>query len=61
MLRRVYGSSLESSLVAVVVPDKRALQGWASSAGVAGSFEELCQSDKARPCQRSLSTGCCGV
>ncbi len=42
---RVYGNSFENVLVAVVVPDKKALESWASSNG-AGSFEELCKNSK---------------
>ncbi|KAK9806319.1 hypothetical protein WJX72_010249 [[Myrmecia] bisecta] len=44
----VYGNSYESFLVAVVVPNKKALTAWAKQEGVSGSFEELCQNDKAR-------------
>ncbi|GBG00518.1 hypothetical protein Rsub_13195, partial [Raphidocelis subcapitata] len=38
----VYGDSFKAKLVAVVVPKKRALEGWAAGAGKSGSFEELC-------------------
>ena len=42
----MYGNSYESVLVAVVVPDKKALQAWASDNGVDNSFEELCKNPK---------------
>ncbi len=42
----IYGTSTESFLVAVVVPDKRKLEAWASDAGVEGSFEDLAKSDQ---------------
>ncbi|KAK4789331.1 hypothetical protein SAY86_020650 [Trapa natans] len=45
----VYGNSFESFLVAVVVPDKTALEEWAASSSVeAGDFPSLCQNLKAR-------------
>jgi long-chain acyl-CoA synthetase len=43
----VYGNSFENVLVAVVVPDKKKLESWASSNGASGSFEELCKNPKA--------------
>jgi long-subunit acyl-CoA synthetase (AMP-forming) len=43
----VYGNSYENVLVAVVVPDKKALTAWASDNGLGGaSFEELCDNSK---------------
>ena len=42
----IYGTSTESFLVAVVVPDKRKLEAWASEAGVEGSFEDLAKSEQ---------------
>lgn len=44
----LYGSSEESVLVAVVVPEKSALQAWAKNNNVDGTFEELCQKPKAK-------------
>ncbi|KAK9812539.1 hypothetical protein WJX73_007361 [Symbiochloris irregularis] len=44
----VYGNSLESTLVAVVVPEERDLKKWASANGVSGSFSEICKDKKAR-------------
>ena len=44
---RVYGNSYENVLVAVVVPDKKALTAWASDNGLGdASFEELCDNSK---------------
>mgnify|MGYP001806485528 CR=1 FL=1 len=37
----VYGDSLQNNLVAIVVPEKAAVEKWASDNGVAGSFEEI--------------------
>jgi long-subunit acyl-CoA synthetase (AMP-forming) len=46
---RVYGNSYENVLVAVVVPDKKALTAWASDNGLSdASFEELCDNSKVR-------------
>ena len=42
----IYGTSTESFLVAVVVPDRHKLEGWASENGVSGSFEDLAKSDQ---------------
>jgi long-subunit acyl-CoA synthetase (AMP-forming) len=44
----VYGNSYESTLVAVVVPDKKELTGWAKDNGVDGDFEALVNNPKAR-------------
>ncbi|XP_030525095.1 probable CoA ligase CCL6 [Rhodamnia argentea] len=44
----VYGSSFESFLVAVVVPDRKALEDWAANHGVARDFQSLCQNLKAK-------------
>ncbi|KAL8143536.1 hypothetical protein V2J09_016568 [Rumex salicifolius] len=44
----VYGNSFESFLVAVVVPERKALQDWAANNNEAGGFELLCKSAKAR-------------
>ncbi|XP_076895073.1 long chain acyl-CoA synthetase 4-like [Bidens hawaiensis] len=42
----VYGNSFESCLVAVVNPNKSALEKWARSAELSGDFESLCKDPK---------------
>lgn len=37
----VYGNSYESSLVAIVVPDKKELDGWAKENGLTTDFDAL--------------------
>ncbi|XP_044486841.1 long chain acyl-CoA synthetase 4-like [Mangifera indica] len=44
----VYGNSFESFLVAVVNPNKVALERWAAENGVAGDFNALCENPKAK-------------
>ncbi|XP_062176432.1 probable CoA ligase CCL6 [Alnus glutinosa] len=44
----VYGNSFESFLVAVVVPDKKAVEDWAVNHNVTGDFNSLCENLKAR-------------
>ncbi|KAI7753769.1 hypothetical protein M8C21_011688 [Ambrosia artemisiifolia] len=44
----VYGNSLESCLVAVVNPNKSAIEKWAQSSDVSGDFESLCHNPKAK-------------
>ncbi|XP_022721389.1 long chain acyl-CoA synthetase 4-like isoform X2 [Durio zibethinus] len=44
----VYGNSFESFLVAVVNPNKQALEGWAAENGVSGDFDSICQNPKAK-------------
>ncbi|KAK4562885.1 hypothetical protein RGQ29_005391 [Quercus rubra] len=44
----VYGNSFESFLVAVVVPDRKALEDWAINHNVTGDFNSLCENLKAR-------------
>lgn len=44
----VYGNSFESFLVAVVVPDRLALEDWAMIHHQTGDFKSLCESLKAR-------------
>ncbi|KAK9079769.1 hypothetical protein SSX86_001442 [Deinandra increscens subsp. villosa] len=44
----VYGNSFESCLVAVVNPNKRAIEKWASSSDVSGDFDSLCHNPKAK-------------
>ncbi|KAL5257674.1 hypothetical protein ACHWQZ_G012558 [Mnemiopsis leidyi] len=41
----IYGHSLKSNLVAIVVPDELAAASWAESKNISGTFEELCQRD----------------
>uniref|UniRef100_A0A8C2H845 Arachidonate--CoA ligase n=1 Tax=Cyprinus carpio TaxID=7962 RepID=A0A8C2H845_CYPCA len=42
----VHGDSLQSSLVAIVVPDLEVLPGFAEKLGVKGSLEELCKNQE---------------
>ncbi|CAI9104436.1 OLC1v1003104C1 [Oldenlandia corymbosa var. corymbosa] len=44
----IYGNSFESFLVAVVVPEKAALEDWAVQNNMEGDFKSLCNSVKAR-------------
>uniref|UniRef100_A0A0D9V3P1 Long-chain-fatty-acid--CoA ligase n=1 Tax=Leersia perrieri TaxID=77586 RepID=A0A0D9V3P1_9ORYZ len=44
----VYGNSFESFLVAVVNPNKEALESWAVANGISGDFEALCDNPKAK-------------
>ncbi|KAG5539550.1 hypothetical protein RHGRI_019925 [Rhododendron griersonianum] len=44
----VYGNSFESFLVAVVNPNKYALERWAEEKGVTGDFNSLCENPKAK-------------
>lgn len=44
----VYGNSFESFLVAVVVPERKALEDWAANNHESGDFKTLCKSAKAR-------------
>lgn len=44
----MYGNSFESSLVAVVNPNKQALERWAESNGVTGEFATICEDPKAK-------------
>uniref|UniRef100_A0A5B7AFM9 Long-chain-fatty-acid--CoA ligase n=1 Tax=Davidia involucrata TaxID=16924 RepID=A0A5B7AFM9_DAVIN len=44
----VYGNSFESFLVAVVIPDRKALEEWAVNNHETGNFESLCGNPKAR-------------
>ncbi|XP_004498184.1 probable CoA ligase CCL6 [Cicer arietinum] len=44
----VYGNSFESFLVAVVVPDKKAIEDWAVENNLTGDFKSLCENLKAR-------------
>lgn len=44
----IYGSSFESFLVAVVNPNKEALEKWAQENGVSGDFNSLCENPKAK-------------
>ncbi|NXF39725.1 ACSL1 ligase, partial [Nyctibius bracteatus] len=39
----VHGESLQSFLVAIVVPDPETLRNWAKKKGIEGSYEELCK------------------
>ncbi|XP_040987230.1 long chain acyl-CoA synthetase 4-like [Juglans microcarpa x Juglans regia] len=44
----VYGNSFESFLVAVVNPNKEALERWAEENGVNGDFNSVCESPRAK-------------
>ena len=44
----VYGNSYESTLVAIVVPDKKVLMAWAKEAGLPGDFDIIAKDPKAR-------------
>lgn len=44
----VYGNSFESFLVAIVNPNKDALERWAAENGVNGDFKSLCENPKAK-------------
>jgi long-chain acyl-CoA synthetase len=44
----VYGNSFESFLVAVVVPDRKALEDWAANHNETDDFKSLCKNLKAR-------------
>lgn len=44
----IYGNSFESFLVAVVVPEKQALEDWAANNNVTDDFKSLCKNGKAR-------------
>ncbi|KAM1790586.1 hypothetical protein TB2_034073 [Malus domestica] len=44
----VYGNSFESFLVAVVVPDSKAMEHWAAEYHLTDDFKSLCQNSKAR-------------
>jgi len=42
----VYGDSLQNNLVAIVVPEKRHVEKWASENGVGGSYDEILVNEK---------------
>lgn len=44
----IYGNSFESFLVAVVNPNKEALEKWARENGVSGDFNSLCENPRAK-------------
>ncbi|KAG8093902.1 hypothetical protein GUJ93_ZPchr0012g20723 [Zizania palustris] len=44
----IYGNSFESFLVAVINPNRPALEHWAENNGIAGSFSELCENSRAK-------------
>ena len=44
----LYGDSLKSNLVAIVVPDELAVESWARVNGHSGSFAEMCKKDELR-------------
>ena len=42
----VYGNSFESTLVAIIVPEKKTLMAWAKEAGVSGDFDVIAKDPK---------------
>ena len=44
----VYGNSFESFLVAVINPNRKVIENWASSNGISGDFEALCEDQKVK-------------
>lgn len=44
----MYGNSFESFLVAVVIPERKALEDWAQNNQETGDFVSLCKNQKAR-------------
>lgn len=42
----VYGNSLKSKLIAVIIPQEENTKKWASSHGLLGTFSELCSLDQ---------------
>jgi hypothetical protein len=43
----VYGNSYESTLVAIVVPDKKPLMAWAKESDLGSDFKAVCQKPEA--------------
>ncbi|KAJ4797512.1 Long-Chain Acyl-CoA Synthetase [Rhynchospora pubera] len=44
----VYGNSFQSFLVAVVNPNRKAIENWTSSNGISGNFKALCEDPKVK-------------
>ncbi|XP_072966750.1 long chain acyl-CoA synthetase 4-like [Typha angustifolia] len=44
----IYGNSFESYLIAVINPNKQALEHWAETNGISGDFPALCENPKAK-------------
>ncbi|KAK3016062.1 hypothetical protein RJ639_007549 [Escallonia herrerae] len=44
----IYGNSFESFLVAIVNPNKQAVERWAEENGVSGDFDSLCENPKVK-------------
>ncbi|XP_078169338.1 long chain acyl-CoA synthetase 4-like [Carex rostrata] len=44
----VYGNSFESFLVAVINPNRKVIENWASSNGISADFEALCEDQKVK-------------
>ncbi len=51
----MYGNSYESTLVAVVVPDRKELTGWAKDNGIDGDFDALVKNPKVHMCPTMLT------
>ena len=41
----IYGDSLRSCLVAIIVPDEEIVKTWAEENGISGTFADLCNND----------------
>lgn len=46
----LYGDSLKSCCVAIVIPDEEVLVPWARENGMQGSFKDLCASEVCEGC-----------
>ncbi|KAF8380069.1 hypothetical protein HHK36_027539 [Tetracentron sinense] len=44
----IYGSSFESFLIAIVNPNKQAIERWAEENGITGEFNSICENPKAK-------------
>lgn len=44
----MYGDSLQSCMVGIVVPEKDPFMKWAESAGISGTYEEICEKQEAK-------------
>ena len=44
----MYGDSLQSNMVGIIVPEKEPLMKWAAEKGIAGTYEELCEKQETK-------------
>ena len=44
----LYGDSLKSACVAVIIPDEEVLMKWAKENGIGGSFKDVCKTEGRR-------------